>query len=65
MSASHRGLIRIKARFAGTRMIPAPNREEIMSAVDTIIIVIVVAGFVGFAGVLAWGDFRTRGINSR
>jgi hypothetical protein len=36
-----------------------------MSTVDTIIIIIIVAGFVGFAGVLAWGDYRTRGIKPR
>jgi hypothetical protein len=44
-------------RFRATRPVGG-----IMSATDTLIIVVIVAAFIGFAGVLAWGDFRTRGI---
>lgn len=36
-----------------------------MSTIDIIIIVVIVAIFVAFAGVLAWGDLRTRGIKPR
>jgi hypothetical protein len=53
---------RIKLPFSSNSII---TKEDVMPAVDVVIVAAIVAAFVIFAGVLAWAEHQTRDLPPR